>query len=191
MKKVKTLLIPFLIIGFIVSCNSTVSANEDSTDIAYEIGEKYEIGQTLNAEDEKIIKNLMAEDDVYIKGEAPKVRPYKLVSGTKKFNTKNGSLKLTGSCNYNFWKSPKSNYYNCKVTASKKGNKSTKATLRHIGYGAGTKGIIKSYDRTFSNSAKKSSVSVSHKESYSGLTAWGVFKGTAKSGGKSVTQTLQ
>lgn len=109
----------------------------------------------------------------------------------KKFNTKNGSLKLTGSCNYNFWKSPKSNYYNCKVTASKKGSKNTKATLRHIGYGAGTKGIFKTYDRTFSNSAKKSSVSVSHKESYSGLTAWGVFKGTAKSGGTSVTQTLQ
>ncbi|PCF85406.1 hypothetical protein [Staphylococcus intermedius] len=112
------------------------------------------MGETLNPQDQKIIKDLMTNDNVYIKGEEPKIQPRKLVSGTKKFNIKNSSLKLTGSCNYNFWKSPKSNYYNCKVTASKKDSKNTKATLRHIGYGARTKNIFKSYDKTFSNSAK-------------------------------------
>ena len=46
-------------------------------------------------------------------------------------------------------------------------------------------------DRTFSYSAKKEYITVSHSESYSGLTGWGVFIGTATVDGTSVTQTLQ
>lgn len=188
-----------ILIGIIsialISITSTAHAQENEInnsnnlkEQAFEIGKNYKVGETLDKNDEIIVKRAMEQDK---NTEQNGIQPRKLVSGTKKFNKNNGKLQLRGSCNYNFWKSPVSNYYNCKVTASKKGSKNTKATLRHIGYGAGTKGIIKSYDRTFSNSAKKSSVSVAHKESYTGVTGWGVFKGTAKSGGTSVTQTLQ
>ncbi|WP_342559036.1 hypothetical protein [Metasolibacillus sp. FSL K6-0083] len=53
--------------------------------------------------------------------------------------------------------------------------------------------MIKSYDKTFTKTKSGKSSSVQHKDDYFGVTAYGIFIGTAKSEaqGISVSQTLQ
>lgn len=191
----KLFLTTFFTMCLCMLVSNDVFASQTDEDIAAKIADKYEVGEALNQEDEKIILELMMKNNV--------IQPKKFNSdsfetnalspkGTKYFNSNNRGVYLSGVCEYNFWKSPISNYYNCQVGSFKKGGSNNKVSIRHIGYGLSVnKTVIKSYDRTFSYSAKKEYITVSHSESYSGLTGWGVFIGTATVDGTSVTQTLQ
>ncbi|WP_342472584.1 hypothetical protein MHH70_03715 [Metasolibacillus sp. FSL H7-0170] len=199
MKKTKFYLNCFLILFFtlVFSNNTEASILSDSNNLSKEeiqnhlidIANRYEVGETLNIEDSEFIKTYGDKTQ-----NTNVIQPFGLVSGTKSFNYENSGLKVTGSCTYNFWGSPISNKYDCTVYAVSKYSGDTTAELQHIGYGLGTGGfLIKSYDKTFTKTKSGKSSSVQHKDDYFGVTAYGIFIGTAKSEaqGISVSQTLQ
>lgn len=192
-KKLLFTLYTTFIFSLLLNNNGLASMSDEK--VAAEIANKYNVGETLSEEDQKVILDIMLKNNIVnIKSTAKDEYEINAISphGTKYFNSNNKGVNLSGVCSYNFWKAPVNSYFNCQVGSYKKKGVNNTATIRHIGYGFGiNKSIIKVYDRTFSYSAKREYVTVSHAENYSGLVAYGVFIGTAKVDGVSVSQTIQ